>query len=127
MSNLPHSESISYLLEVVRSFRDKREWSIYHKPKDLAISIAIEAAELLELFQWLSDQDIEQLKRSQKFISRISEEIADILIYLLSLVDILGIDIVEQVNRKIKINETKYPPEKFGGTKFKEWLFKKYL
>jgi len=114
-------------LEIVRSFRDKRDWSIYHKPKDLAISITIEAAELLELFQWLSDEDIEQLRSSQKFISRVAEEISDILIYLLSLVDILGIDIVEQVKRKIKANETKYPPEKFGGTKFKEWLLSKYL
>jgi len=125
--DLSHDDSILRLLEIVRSFRDKRDWSIYHKPKDLAISIAIEAAELLELFQWLSDEDIEQLKRSQKFISRVAEEIADILIYLLSLVDILGINLVEQVKRKIKANETKYPLEKFGGTKFKEWLLSKYL
>jgi len=125
--DLSHDDSILRLLEIVRSFRDKRDWSIYHKPKDLAISIAIEAAELLELFQWLSDEDIEQLKRSQKFISRVAEEIADILIYLLSLVDILGINLVEQVKRKIKANETKYPLEKFGGTKFKEWLLRKYL
>ena len=127
MLDLSHDDSILRLLEIVRSFRDKRDWSIYHKPKDLAISIAIEAAELLELFQWLSDEDIEQLKRSQKFISRVAEEIADILIYLLSLVDILGINLVEQVKRKIKANETKYPLEKFGGTKFKEWLLSKYL
>ncbi len=127
MLDLSHDDSILRLLEIVRSFRDKRDWSIYHKPKDLAISIAIEAAELLELFQWLSDEDIEQLKRSQKFISRVAEEIADILIYLLSLVDILGINLVEQVKRKIKANETKYPLEKFGGTKFKEWLLRKYL
>jgi len=57
--NLPSDNSILRLLEIVRSFRDKRNWSIYHKPKDLAISITIEAAELLELFQWLSDEDIE--------------------------------------------------------------------
>ena len=114
-----NADSINSLRRIVCKFRDERSWRKYHKPKDLAISIAIEAAELLEIFQWLKDEEVEQLTKKPKFILKIAEEIADILIYLLSLSDILNIDLGKSVIEKVKINSEKYPIEESGGDKVK--------
>lgn len=93
------------LQEMVTDFRDERDWKKYHNPRDLSISISIESAELLELFQW-DNRFPDDVKRS-----RIEEEVADIFIYLLSLADVADIDLEEAVKRKIKINEEKYPKD----------------
>ncbi len=91
---------VNYLKEKVVEFRDERNWISYHTPKDLSISISIEAAELLELFQWKdSEYDRESLE----------EEMADVMIYLLSLSDIADIDLGEAVLKKIEKNAKKYP------------------
>ncbi len=95
-----NADSINSLRRIVCKFRDERSWRKYHKPKDLAISIAIEAAELLEIFQWLKDEEVEQLTKKPKFILKIAEEMADIMIYLLSLSDILNIDLGKSVIEK---------------------------
>lgn len=96
---------ISYLKEKVTKFRDERDWKKYHNPKDLSISISIEAAELLELFQWKDletyDMDKEELR----------EEMADIFIYLLSLADITDIDLGKAVIDKMEKNEKRYPAD----------------
>lgn len=102
-------DSIKYLKSLVIKFRDDRKWLKYHNPKDLAISIAIEAAELLELFQWKSIDEVAELAQNKEFIERVSDEIADIFIYILSLVDIMKINLGEATIRKIKKNEVKYP------------------
>jgi len=117
-----NSDSLSYLKNQVVSFRDKRNWLMYHKPKDLAISILLEASELLELFQWRSEDEIEKLITKKEFIQHIAREMADILIYLLSLADVLNIDLGEAVIQKLRENDAKYPPEKVSGEKFKEIL-----
>ena len=121
-----NTDSLEFLRKMVCKFRDERNWRKYHKPKNLAISIAIEAAELLELFQWLSDDEIDKLVSSPKFISEISMEMADILMYLLSLADILGIDLGDSVIRKLGINEKKYPVEETKSDKIKERLLEEY-
>ncbi len=91
--------------EVVK-FRDERDWLKYHNPKDLSISICIESAELLELFQWRDDEIVSK--------ERLKEEMADVLIYLLSLADVTDIDLIEAVIEKLEKNKIKYPKE---GTK----------
>ncbi|MFP4050492.1 MAG: nucleotide pyrophosphohydrolase [Thermoplasmata archaeon] len=97
---------IEELVNKVTEFRDERDWKRYHNPRDLSMSISIESAELLELFQWNNryPDDVDK--------SRIEEEMADILIYLLSLADVVDIDIEEAVKKKIKMNEEKYPIDK---------------
>ena len=114
-----NADSINSLRRIVCKFRDERSWRKYHKPKDLAISIAIEAAELLEIFQWLKDEEVEQLTKKPKFILKIAEEMADIMIYLLSLSDILNIDLGKSVIEKVKINSEKYPINESSGDKVK--------
>lgn len=96
---------IEELVNKVTEFRDERDWKKYHNPRDLSMSISIESAELLELFQWNNryPDDVDK--------SRIEEEVADILIYLLSLADVVDIDIEEAVKKKIKMNEEKYPTD----------------
>jgi len=122
-----NSDSIGALRDIVRKFRDARNWRKYHKPKDLAIAIMVESAELLELFQWLREDEIDVLVKKPKFIQRISEEMADIFIYLLSLADILGIDLGKSVIEKMKKNEQKYPVERSANDKVKNKIVEQYL
>lgn len=94
----------------VVNFRDQRNWRQFHTPKDLAISMSLEAAELLELFQW-SGTDLECLgKRAQ-----LKEELADVLSYCILMADVCGFDLDEIMNEKVTKNEAKYPVEKAYG------------
>jgi len=113
---------ISFLKSLVRKFRDERGWKKYHNPKDLAISISIEANELLELFQWLSKKEIKNKLKDPKFLERVKEELADVIIYCLNFSDILDIDISSSVVEKIRKNERKYPVSKFKNVYYKRWL-----
>ena len=99
-------------------FRDDRNWKQFHTPKDLALSISLEAAELLEVFQW-SGADTFCLEKKDK----IKEELADVLNYCILMADALDLDMDEIVQEKIRINEKKYPVEKaFGSsTKYTEF------
>ncbi len=99
------------LFVILREFRDSRGWRKYHTPKNLAGSIAIEAAELLELFQWTRSSE-EEFRVLEKRKRDVEEEIADILIYTLFLCDIAGIDPIEAVKRKMEKNEQKYPKDR---------------
>ncbi len=106
------SDSIKALTEKIVAFRDARDWKQFHNPKDLAISISLEAAELLEIFQWSgSDTGAD----SEKKVEKIKEELADVLIYALLMGNDLGLDISEIVSEKIKENEKKYPADKAFG------------
>ena len=95
----------------VLQFRDDRDWLQYHTPKDLAISMSLEAAELLEVFQW-SGQDL----RCEEKTDRIREELADVLSYCILLADVCGLDLDEIMNAKIDRNEKKYPVELARGS-----------
>lgn len=101
---------MNQLIEEIRKFRDERNWAQYHNAKDLAISLSIEASELLENFQW---------KTSEQAISNrlqdIQDEMADIFIYLILLTDQLGLDLIEITWNKMKKNALKYPVEKAYG------------
>ncbi len=89
----------------VRVFRDARDWSQFHTPENLAKSIAIEAGELLENFQWNSDFDKE----------KVDEELADVMIYCIHMADALGVDINKIISDKMDKNELKYPVDKAKG------------
>ena len=91
----------------VIQFRDDREWRQFHTPKDLAISLSLEAAELLEIFQW-SGTDLECRDK----LGRIREELADVLSYCVLMADVCGLDLDEILNAKVDQNAAKYPVEK---------------
>lgn len=97
-------------IDRIRKFTDDREWNQFHSPANLAKSIVIEAAELLECFQW-SDEEYD--------LQHIKEELADVIIYSQGLLDKLGLDVDEIVNMKMTINEAKYPVEKAKGNAVK--------
>jgi NTP pyrophosphatase (non-canonical NTP hydrolase) len=94
------------------SFRDERNWRQYHDPKNLAMALSIETAELQELFLWKSHDEMKQFLSSKKDKVRIREELADIFIYLLYLSDSVGIDLSDATLDKIKINRKRYPLDK---------------
>lgn len=102
------------ILERVLKFRDDRNWSQFHTPKDLAISLNLEAAELLENFQW---KDSEEALKSKD--QNLEEELADVVIYAMLLADKTNIVLLEAVNNKITLNEKKYPVKKSNNSKEK--------
>ena len=97
------------ITEILIEFRNKRNQKKYHTPKNLAVSIAVEVGELLELFQWKGDSEINELLKNEEFRRSVGEEISDVLIYLLTLAHECGIDIEKALQDKIKRNEEKYP------------------
>lgn len=99
---------IEQLKEKLRDFVDERNWNRYHHPKELAISIAIEAAELLEIFQWDEKADIQDIKTDAETMDKIKEEIADVMMYILHLANQLDIDLSEAILTKLEKNRTKY-------------------
>ena len=108
--------SIAAVQTAVQEFRDAREWRQFHSPKNLSMSIAIEAAELMEHFQWLTTAQAATLAQSDPAARQaISEELADIFIYCFSLADILECDIAEIIFDKLAKSELKYPVEVYKG------------
>ena len=102
------------IIAKIRAFRDARDWMQFHNPKNLAISINLEAAELLEHFQWKSMEESEAHARAAREES--AEEMADVAIYLFELADNLGIDLLSSVDAKLAKNESKYPVAKAKGS-----------
>jgi NTP pyrophosphatase (non-canonical NTP hydrolase) len=108
------AKDIKELTKRIIDFRDARDWKQFHNPKDLAISLSLEAAEVLEHFQWKSEKEIEEYVKNNK--EEIAAELADVLNYLLLTAHDLDIDIADALNKKIGKSETKYPVEKAKGT-----------
>ena len=102
------STQIEQLKNEVRNFVDERDWNRYHHPKELAISIAIEAAELLEIFQWDEKIHIREIKRDEETMGRLKAEIADVMLYILCLSNQLDLDLSEIVLTKLAKNREKY-------------------
>jgi dCTP diphosphatase len=108
--------SIAVVQKAVRHFRDARDWRQFHSPKNLSMSIAIEAAELMEHFQWLTTEEATTLVQEDPEVKKtITEELADVLIYCLSLADILACDVAEIIFDKLAKNGAKYPVEAYRG------------
>ncbi len=107
--------SVLQLRQWVAEFVDQRDWNCFHAPKNLAMSIAIEAAELMEHFQWIS---VDESRRSADDPMRreaIRDELADVLCYAIALSNVLGIDLSEAVRSKLEKNARKYPVSEFRG------------
>lgn len=98
----------------LRQFAQEREWEQFHTPKNLSMALMVEAAELLEHFQWLTPEQSQQLHEEKK--SQVSLEIADVFLYLLRLADILKLDILAAARQKIALNRQKYPAQQVWGS-----------
>jgi len=98
----------------LRDFAAERDWDQFHSPKNLSMALIAEAAELVEHFQWLTEQQSSELPGDK--LEEVGQEIADIQIYLIRMADKLGIDLLGAVEKKIAINERKYPAEKVRGS-----------
>lgn len=108
--------TIAELKELVAKFRDERDWNQFHNPKDLAVSINIEAGELLELFQWKNADEVEADLRDPDRLRYLREEVADIVVYCLNMSDTVGFDLAEAIVEKLQQNAAKYPPDKARGS-----------
>ena len=106
--------NLKYLREKVASFVAERDWQKYQDPKNLAESLCIEAAELLQIFQWIDKDDLQKYGL-EKIKPRVSEELADVMIYCLSLANSMKIGMTEAILDKIEKNRRKYPPHVWKG------------
>ena len=113
---MPH-DSLSELTAQLRRFADERDWHQFHSPKNLAAALIVEAGELLEHFQWLSNAESDALDTEQR--REVELELADVLIYLVRLADRLGVDLLAAAQRKIAINAEKYPVDRAKGSSAK--------
>ncbi|WP_281718349.1 nucleotide pyrophosphohydrolase [Pandoraea apista] len=111
--NTTQISELTVLRDLVRAFVRERDWEKFHTPKNLAIALSVEASELLEPFQWLNAGEIEEL--GQEKLKAVRHEMADVLVYLLSLADRLEVDLGKAVIEKMEINRAKYPADKVRG------------
>jgi dCTP diphosphatase len=107
--------TLSELQALVVTFVDERDWRRFHTPKNLALSIAIEAAELMEHVQWLTGEEIEARLRDPAAREAVAAELADILLYALSFAEASGIDLTQAILAKLEHNRRRFPPERVGG------------
>ena len=107
--------TVADLRQAMQQFVDERDWGQFHTPKNLAMSLAIEAAELMEHFQWLTVEDSIDRGRDERHRGAIADELADVCCYLLSLSNALGIDLSEAVRAKLVKNAVKYPTDLVRG------------
>lgn len=108
------------LIREIRKFNEERDWEQFHSPKNLAMALSVEVAEVVEHFQWLTQEQSNSLSKEK--LASLEEELADVLIYLTQLADVLEIDLVEESKKKIEKNRAKYPIKKSKGvaTKYTE-------
>jgi len=107
-------DSLIELRDALRRFAAERDWQQFHTPKNLAIALSVEASELLEHFQWLSDAESQSLDATQ--LARVRDEIADVLLYLVRLADRLDVDLLAAARDKLALNAKKYPADKSRGS-----------
>jgi len=106
--------TLEQLRVAVRAFAAERDWDQFHSPKNLAIALSVEAAELLEHFQWLSEAASRELSGEQR--SEVAAEMADVLIYLVRLADKLDVDLLQAAQAKMAVNARKYPADQVRGS-----------
>jgi len=106
-------EGLDALRDALRRFAAERDWEQFHTPKNLAIALSVEAAELLERFQWLTAEQSQAL--DAEALARVREELADVLLYLVRLADRLDVDLIAAARDKMTLNAQKYPADKARG------------
>ena len=109
----PAADSLHSLARALQQFADDRDWGPFHSPKNLASALVVEAGELLEHFQWLTEDQSRQLAHEQK--QAVAHEMADVLLYLVQLSTVLGIDLMDAARAKMALNAQKYPAEQSRG------------
>ena len=109
-----HDSALDSLTQALRRFAAERDWSQFHSPKNLACALSVEAAELLEHFQWLTEQQSDQLPPDKR--AAVAREMADVLLYLLQIADRLQIDLVAAARQKLELNAAKYPAAQARGS-----------
>lgn len=109
-----NSQGLQGLQQRLREFARERDWDQFHSPKNLAMALIAEAAELVEHFQWLSEAQSTQLPEAK--LREVEQELADVFLYLLRLADKLNVDLLDAAARKIELNARKYPAEKVRGS-----------
>ncbi len=114
---MPNDTTISTLTKLAIQFRDERDWKQFHNPKDMALSLVLESAELLELMQWKNgDELLEHLKQNRE---RLGEELSDVLFWVLAIANDFQIELAEAFKQKLAKNAAKYPIEKAKGVSTK--------
>lgn len=108
-----HQTTVSALRQLVKRFVDERNWHQFHSPKNLAMSLAIETAELMEHFQWLSLEQSRALADDPAQLAEVGEELADVLCYALAMANELGLDLSTAIRRKMVKNAQKYPADEY--------------
>jgi NTP pyrophosphatase (non-canonical NTP hydrolase) len=113
-------DSIAELVKLAIAFRDERDWKQFHNPKDMALSLVLEAAEVLELTQWKNGDDLRRHLESNR--TKLGEELADVLFWVVAMAHDFGIDLAAAFRSKLEVNARKYPIEKSRGvsTKYTE-------
>jgi dCTP diphosphatase len=111
------------LILELRKFAEERDWEQFHSPKNLAMALVVETAEIVEHFQWLTEEQSRNL--SPHKLEKIKEEIADVMIFLTNLADKLGIDLLEAAKAKIEKNKKNYPAAKVRGKALKYTEYKR--
>ena len=112
--NAPNSHGLSQLRDALREFAAERDWDQFHSPKNLASALSVEASELLECFQWLTEDQSRNLTPEQ--LGEVREELADVLNYLVRLADKLDVNLMDAARDKIQKNALKYPVDKARGS-----------
>lgn len=119
---MENQDSLLQLRLRINQFVQERDWAQFHTPKNLAMAMIVEAAELVEQFQWDTPAESQQLSPEKR--EAVSHELADTFVYLLRIAEVLDIDLIEATNKKIELNALKYPIEKAKGSnaKYTEYL-----
>ena len=117
MSEMPTTDSLAQLRARLQAFVHERDWQQFHSPKNLAMAMIVEAAELVEHFQWMTEDESRTLPAEQR--EQVAHEIADTFVYLLRMAEVLGIDLIQAANDKIGLNALKYPADKARGSNAK--------
>jgi len=115
MTPLPESQDLRTLTRLVREFADVRDWEQFHTPKNLAMALAVEAAELMEPLQWLTPDESISVRDDPSTLTQLSEEMADVAIYLIRMADVLGVDLGGAIEEKLGRNEARYPADLVKG------------
>ncbi|MEO1947089.1 MAG: nucleotide pyrophosphohydrolase [Methylophilaceae bacterium] len=103
-------DSIDQLRARVNQFVEERDWEQFHSPKNLSMAMIVEAGEVVEHFQWMTEEGSKNLDAERK--EQVGQELSDTFVYLLRIAEVCGIDLIEVVNKKIDLNVKKYPVEK---------------
>jgi NTP pyrophosphatase (non-canonical NTP hydrolase) len=117
------ADSLAELRQKIDAFVNERDWAQFHSPKNLAMAMIVEAAELVEHFQWNTIQESYEISTEKR--QEVAHELADTFVYLLRLAEVTGIDLIQAANEKIALNAIKYPVEKAKGSNAKYTVYQK--